>query len=136
MENKLLILKMFFTRVILHELTHVVLRQTLNDFNISSPQIYETKHQATSTTSCQISNMIEAGLILEQEIFSGKIDWFRSAFSPNLNLGYCSRFLDNVLNGLETSFSIESSGVVLSESVSLIMAVDYEFDPLPIITFE
>ena len=38
-KDELIIVKMYLLRLVLHEMTHVVFRQTLNDFNLSSPII-------------------------------------------------------------------------------------------------
>ena len=97
-DDKLLILKLNLIRLILHEITHVVLRHTLNDFNISSPKYYENNHQlGAASVSCDASNLIEAGLWAEKKLFNGKIDWKKSAMSSKLNIEYCASFLNKLM---------------------------------------
>ena len=123
---------MFLTRLILHEQTHVILRKTLNDFNLSSPKIFEPTRNEAALVSCAKPNMIEAGNMSEKELFGGKIDCTGTATSTNFNNEYCSDFLSKLMKNQRTEFNIKSSGVVLNKSKQLIMAVDCDNGLKPI----
>lgn len=135
-EDTFLILKMSLIRLILHEMTHVVIRHTINDFNLSSPKIHENSHQKTEADACKATKLIEAGECSEKELFNGKINWRTSAATKNLNLEYCSNFLNKLMSNQMVDFSIASSGALLYASPTIIMAVDYDFDYSPSIIFE
>ena len=130
-DDKNLILKLYLTRLFLHELTHVILRKTLNDFNLSSPNIFESTHQEADA-SC----LIEAGILAEKELFGGKIDWKKTVAFSNVNVVYCSTFLQNLLNNQKTVFSIELSRAIISDLPQLIMAVDCDLELPPLLEFE
>ena len=134
--DTLLILKMSLIRLILHELTNIVIRQTIQDFNLSSPILYSNTRQAAAAVACDTSKLIEAGVSSENELFNGKINWRTSATATSLNLEYCSNFLNKLLNNEMVDFSIESSGALLYVSPTVVMAVDYDFDYTPSIEFE
>ncbi len=129
--EKLLISKLNFTRLVLHEITHIILRKSLNDFNISSPKLFEaTNHTYSTKTS------IEAGIFAENELFNARINWKKSATSSKLNIAYCSSFMDNLMKDQEDNFNIELAAVELIHSQATIMAVDYDYDYEPDLVYE
>jgi hypothetical protein len=123
--KKIVIQKCNFARLVLHEMTHVILRRAINDFNLSSPKIFEANTDAILPVSYDGS--IEAGVMAEKVLFKDKIDWQKSAESPNLNVEYCSSFLSSLLNEQEVIFDLKLSGVVVNDSKFAIMAVDFNF---------
>ena len=90
-ENSILVLKMNFLRLILHEMTHVALRATTQDFNPSTPTLIDesNKNSKEKIKNCQ------AGILAEKKFFSVRIDWFQSA-RKGLNFNYCQTFLKNL----------------------------------------
>ena len=86
--EQLLILKCNFIRLVLHEFSYVILRQTLKDFNISSPKTYEPTCQ--TYTSISKDKLLEAGILSEIELLNGRIDWIKSAKSQlNILFKFC-----------------------------------------------
>ncbi|RNA17781.1 hypothetical protein BpHYR1_036095 [Brachionus plicatilis] len=66
------ILKLEFTRLFVHEVCHVIIRQVLRDINVSTPKLERSKKL----------NIFEAGIYSEETFFCKRIDWIAS-FSSN-----------------------------------------------------
>lgn len=122
--QKIQIIKIDFTSTVVHELTHVILRATLDDLNASSPKIN------TSSTTVKSSKFIEAGIFTEKSIFKEVINWVKSA-ERGLNLEYCFDFLNKLLQNEKCDFSLENAKVVVWDKEPLLMAIKYneEEDP-------
>ncbi|CAF1097153.1 unnamed protein product [Brachionus calyciflorus] len=81
-DRKNLVLRLFFVRLMINLLTHVVLRDKKNDFNLSSAFFsYE--------------NLLEAGVMTEGRIFEGKIDFFQGL--SRLNFEFLIKFYDELI---------------------------------------
>ena len=132
--EKFVILKCNFTRTLLHEMTHVILRKTLNDFNMSSPKTYEATSQLSTTITNETA--IEAGILAEKRLFNERIDWKMSAKSEHLNLAYCSSFIEKLFVEQDDTFDFRLAGVVLNDSAILIMGVDINIGIEPFICWE
>lgn len=113
--DAILILKMNFVRLILHEMAHVALRASTKDFNTSTP-IAENKSSR--------SHLIPE-VMAEEILFKQRIDWLESA-KKGCNLSYCQTFLDNLINNDDVDFDIELANVILNQSIPSWSAVDSE----------
>lgn len=121
-EEKLILLKMEFLRLITHEITHVGLRFEKQDFNMSTP---EEKHKLAqkSLTSTYASNSFEAGALTEKRIFGDRINWLYSA-EKNVDFDHCSKFLDIITKGEYMQFDIGKANIALSLNPIVTMAID------------
>lgn len=125
--QKFEIFKLNLTRLIVHEMCHVVLRRVMKDFNVSSPSLTGYKQNA------KVGELIEAGVIAEKQIFSERINWAISAKMQQFNLGYCTDFLNELFNlTINDEYPIEyppfdfkKSGCILNTSKIVYMAIDY-----------
>ena len=117
----------------MHEATHVALRSTLEDFNVSSPPLYaaslmkneRSSGYATSTVDPKLG-FIEAGVLAEKELFGCRIDWKKS--DQNINAVYLNEFLGKFLNEKEMEFDAKKSGVSVNYSEPICMAIDMIFE--------
>jgi len=120
LSKKIDLFKLKFTALVLHECTHVILRSSLDDFNISSPKVLEENKNAKKDRS----SYVEAGILSVKKLFNAVIDWDESA-EKGFNLDYCSEFLEKFLNNEQVEFDLNKADVVISTRVPLLMAVDY-----------
>ncbi|CAF0756386.1 unnamed protein product [Brachionus calyciflorus] len=115
-ENIRKLVKLNFTRIIIHEICHVFIRKTLNNFNLSSPKIFSLGKE---------ENLI-FGVFAEKQIFQERISWIKSIFSSKFNMAYCWDFLEKILDGDDLIFDFKNSGCVLNTSKIKYMAIDFE----------
>lgn len=122
-EEKISVMKLDFTRLIIHEMAHVALRSTTKDFNISTCALIESSNNSV-------------GIIAEKMLFKVRINWRESANICDLN--YCNDFLENLLNNKSSSLNFETNkaNVKLNEFIPLLSAVDYNLSQLPYFYFE
>ena len=107
--EKLIILKLNFFRLVLNEMTHVILRNSLNDINDSTTELIKSnKTQLTSGKNDKIFE--EAGIMSENKIFGGKINWIDSAKEDNFNIKYCTSILQNLEENLNITFDGNEQG--------------------------
>ena len=112
--SKMIILKMDFIRLIQHELTHVLLRESADDVNISTPDLLINR-----------GNLVqESGIMAESKHFSGRIDWVESSFSKVLNLEYCQHYIKCIEANEEIDFDIEKAQIIQNTSDICCMALD------------
>ncbi|CAF0714956.1 unnamed protein product [Brachionus calyciflorus] len=117
-QNNDLILGLYFTRLAIHEMTHVLLRRKLNDLNVSSPFLEQKNMEILG------NDFLESGYIAEKKIFGAKIDFFRGL--EILNFDYLNNFFRDVMENKSTlNFDLKISRCQISESVP-IMAVDID----------
>ncbi|RMZ92955.1 hypothetical protein BpHYR1_006137 [Brachionus plicatilis] len=118
------ILKINFTRLVIHETCHIVLRKALNNFNASSPELIRKEMEVESST------IIEAGVLAEKAFFVERIDWILSSRMSQFDLNYCIEFLNNLLNATDQlpQFDFIQSGCVLNTRKLIYMAIDFDDD--------
>ncbi|CAF0738669.1 unnamed protein product [Brachionus calyciflorus] len=104
-EKKLLVAKLNFISLVLHEASHVLLRFKLNDLNLSSPFLDDRvkKNEVKK-------NVKECGFETEKKYFKGCIAWNISAIHK-IDFTYCEGFLNNILNDKKVDFEIEKANV-------------------------
>lgn len=98
-EIKEITLKLNFISLVIHELSHVVLRFKLNDLNISSPFLSEINDDSIK------KNVDECGYEIEKRFFKHVINWPASACY--LNLAYCKQYLEKLLRNEFVEIDIE-----------------------------
>ena len=116
--DKISILKLNFTRLIISSLAHIALRSTLNDFNLSIPNVMRENQDSSQF------NILKVGLIAERELFNANIDWVKSIVNKGFNLDYCLDFLDQLLNNKDVDFVTEKADVALNNSSPVIITAD------------
>lgn len=123
--DQLIILKMNFVRIITHEISHVAIRFKKNDFNMSSP--VEKKKKTITDLSTDYDPLIayEAGALVEEKIFNGRIDWVLSV-QNNVKVDYCMKFLNQLFNDECPEFNITESRTVLRKDTIQTMAIDID----------
>ncbi|RMZ94077.1 hypothetical protein BpHYR1_054024 [Brachionus plicatilis] len=104
-EQKILVIKLNFIRLIVHEASHVLLRFKLDDLNLSSPFL-----DGQIKGGKVFKNIKECGFETEKEFFKGCIDWDAS-MGRSINLSYCKEYLDKILNGVLVDFDISLANV-------------------------
>lgn len=102
---KKLALKLEFTRLFLHEASHVLLRFRIGNLNISSPFLKENEKFFLIK-----KNVDEAGIETEKRIFKEVINWERS-ITNNYNYDYCKQYLAKILDNKYDEFDIQKAGV-------------------------
>lgn len=118
-KNAILILKLNFVRLIVHEMVHVAFRATIKDFNASTPnQIKYSENRSLKNISHH-----EAGCIAEERLFNERIDWLKSA-KHGVNVEYCKAFLNSLLNGNKPVFDKNKANVKIDDSIPVCSAVD------------
>lgn len=110
------ILKLEFTRLFVHEVSNVIIRNVLKDINVSTPKLERSKKL----------NIFEAGIYTEEIFFSKRIDWIASFSSNEFNKKYCLDFFINLLKDENVTFDFIKSGCIENKRESFLMAVDYE----------
>jgi hypothetical protein len=115
-ESKMIILKLDFIRLIQHELTHVLLRESADDVNISTPDILNNNNRDELIK--------ESGIIAEVTHFGGRIDWVESSFSNQLNFVYCNDYIKRIEANEQVNFDIEKANIILNSSEICCMALD------------
>ncbi|CAF0823261.1 unnamed protein product [Brachionus calyciflorus] len=117
-------IKLEFTRVYLHETSHVVLRHQVGNLNLSSPFL---KNESKTIRK----NLPECGVEIEKRIFKEVIDW-NSSINNRYDLPYCEQFLSNILSDKIDNFDIEKARVVLiPESEILKASFSMTYRPYP-----
>ena len=122
-KEKKLLLEISFIRVVLHELSHVAIRFSKNDLNMSSP--VEKKREISSQSELID---IEAGALVELNIFKGRIDWHKTAQQKTLsNLKPLYEFIESLKNGQDKpKFNIDIEEVILRTDKIETMAIDFD----------
>jgi hypothetical protein len=115
-ESKMIILKIDFIRLIQHELTHVLLRESADNLNISTPDILKNKNRDELIK--------ESGIIAEVTHFGGRIDWVESSFSNQLNFEYCKNYIKRIEANEQVNFEIEKANIILKSSKICCTALD------------
>ena len=108
-DDKITILNLIFAKIVVHEITHVALRYTFNDFNISTPTFNDQNDKETTL------KLDEAGCITENILFKARIDWIESA-EKGFNLDYCKSFMQRFLNNDKVDFDHLSSETTIDDS--------------------
>lgn len=72
-DDKITILNLIFAKMVVHEITHVALRYTSLDFNISSSTFNDQSDKEKTL------KLDESGCIAENLLFKAKINWIESA---------------------------------------------------------
>lgn len=115
-EFKLLFIQLEIIRIVQHELAHVVLQNSREDLNCSSPELI-AKLKLSSAYP-------EAGLICEQKIFESRIDYVHSSQKKDVNYGYIASFIQKFLNNELKKFDFKIANVSLSKETPVLIAVD------------
>lgn len=123
--EKMALFKLKFTALVIHEVTHVILRSAMDDFNASSPKAWNKSNKNVQEN--KRPSFVEAGIFSENKLFKGVIDWEESA-ENGFNLFYCSDFLEKILKNEPADFDLNEAKVFLITKVTLLMAVDYFFE--------
>ncbi|CAF0935433.1 unnamed protein product [Brachionus calyciflorus] len=89
-KKKNIALKLSFLSLIIHEISHNVLRFKLKDLNISSPFLVGINDKDIK------KNISECGYEIEIQFFKHIINWPASA--NDINTEYCENYLDNILD--------------------------------------
>jgi hypothetical protein len=119
--TEVIIRKLNFARILLHELTHILLRQTLGDVNAYTPQAI-----GESVTEC--------GLLAELDLFGERIDWQKTTSEIKnknrmLNLEYCEKFFEGLFYvGVSTNkfeFDCTEANAVIANTP----IIESAFDP-------
>lgn len=114
------VVKLNFTRLVVHEICHVLVRRFLNNFNASSLKIFNFEDKQ------KIVTIYEAGVLAEKEIFEERISWLKSVFGSAFNLNYCYNFLEKILTGEDLKFDLDFSGCVLNTNKIKLMAIEFD----------
>ena len=115
-DSKMIILKMDFIRLIQHELTHLLLRESANNVNISTPDLLKNSNR---------DHLIqESGIMAESKHFSRRIDWVLSSFSKTLNFEYCQDYIKRIEANEEVDFDINRANIIENTSDICCMALD------------
>jgi hypothetical protein len=131
--EKLTILKLNFFRIVLHEMTHVILRNSLNDMNDSTPGVIKrSKIQLTAANNNEIFE--EAGIISENKMFGGRINWIDSVKQDNFNIEYCNNVLKKLEQNISVTFDDNEAHTVKYTHQPGLMSMDES--PFPDIVFE
>lgn len=123
-EEKLKLFKLSFTALFIHEVTHVVLRSSMNDFNVSSLKAWDTSNENVEEE--KRPSFVEAEIFAEKKLFKAVIDWEKSAES-NFNLVYCSDFLEKLFKNEPVDFDLDEANITISKA-PVLMAFDYSFE--------
>ncbi|RNA21175.1 hypothetical protein BpHYR1_011252 [Brachionus plicatilis] len=99
--KKNITMKLNFLALIIHELSHIVLRFKLKDFNLSSPELVRIGDKDIK------KNVNECGFNAEIKFFKHVIDWFGSA--SVINNEYCENYLSNIFNDNFVELDIEKA---------------------------
>ena len=126
--EKLTILKLNFFRIVLHEMTHVILRNSLNDMNDSTPEVI----QLTAANNNEIFE--EAGIISENKMFGGRINWIDSVKQDNFNIEYFNNVLKKLEQNISVTFDYNESQIVKYTHQPGLMSMDES--PFPDIVYE
>lgn len=114
------VLKLECLRLFVHESCHVLIRQSLNDLNLSSPKL--------QNISKYKSSLPEAGILAEEKFFSHRIDWITSILV--FNYDYCIDYLNNLLVGQDVNFDFKRANCAIDTRTMYLMAIDYKI-PFP-----
>ena len=122
LEDIIIFFKLSFTRLVIHELAHVALRNTIKDFNLSAPVIFLSSNKIKNST------IMEAGIIAEKKVFKERIDWDKT-IENGFNIEYCKNFLNSFLKydldeNVDLEFNLEISKVTLNLNNPIFMAID------------
>lgn len=99
-EIKEITLKLNFISLVIHELSHIVLRFKLNDLNLSSPFLTDINDD-----DIKRKNVDECGYEVEKRFFKHIINWPASACY--LDLDYCRQYLEKLLKDEFVEIDIE-----------------------------
>lgn len=102
-KKKKITMKLNFVALIIHELSHVVLRFKLKDLNLSSPFLAELGDKDVK------KNVDECGFDAEIKFFKHVVDWFGSV--SVINDEYCENYLGNILNDKYVELDIEKASL-------------------------
>ena len=114
------VVKLNFTRLVVHEICHVFVRRSLNNFNASSPKVSNLEGNQRN------DQIFEAGVLSEKKFFEERISWLKSVFNSAFNLNYCFSFLEKILADEDLKFDFKISGCVLNTNKIKLMAIDFE----------
>ncbi|CAF0852498.1 unnamed protein product [Brachionus calyciflorus] len=109
---KSITLKLNFLALVLHEISHVVLRFKLDNLNLSSPFLDDSNNGKDIKL-----NVMECGYEVEKEFFTHVIDWFASV--NNLDVDYCERYLESILNDNYIQIDIEKAHLEINQQENL-----------------
>ncbi len=115
--------KLSFTALVIHGVIHVVLFSTMDDLNVSSIKAWDTPNK--NVEEYKRPSFVE--IFAEKKLFKAAIDWEKSAES-NLNLVYCSDFLEKLFKNEPVDFDLDEAKVVTISKAPLLMAFDYSFE--------
>ena len=109
-------------------MTHVILRNSLNDMNDSTPEVI----QLTAANNNEIFE--EAGIISENKMFGGRINWIDSVKQDNFNIEYFNNVLKKLEQNISVTFDYNESQIVKYTHQPGLMSMDES--PLPDIVYE
>lgn len=116
------ILDFEFVRIFIHEVSHVILRSSTKNLNVSTPKIEK------DTTTKPLIKILELGQQMEKVFFKDRIDWKQSFMSKSFNFGYCCQFFDEFFEGKIPSFDFKKAGVKAKKDKGVLMCIDCDFD--------
>ncbi|CAF0929460.1 unnamed protein product [Brachionus calyciflorus] len=124
-ENKKLMARLYFIRLIVHELVHVVNRDRKKDLNTSSPKMSDFH-----SLKLKDEEFKDAGIIAEKKIFSQRIDFFESINQYHaLNFQYIASFYDDLIEKeMDVKFDVLKSRMIPSSTVPCMMGIDMDFE--------
>ena len=122
-DNSFIILKLNFLRLVLHEMAHVILRNFLNDVNVSTPD--ELKKSKLKEPVSESQNMVEeAGIMAEIHFFGARINWCESIKNSEFNIQYCADFLKRFEENQKVKFDIDVAKIEKCRDEPSLMAID------------
>lgn len=102
---QIIILKLYFIKLIVNHLSLMSIMATKNDINVSSEYM---------AIQPNVENLTQVEHLAEKLIFTVSIDWHKSVLSKKLDLDYLINFFNNFIEKDDLKeFDFENSGVVV-----------------------
>ncbi|CAF0834858.1 unnamed protein product [Brachionus calyciflorus] len=118
--EKEIVFKIDSIRLIVNEISQIIIRSRLGDLNTSSPFLTKDK------TGQKYKNVAECGLEIEKSFFQQLIDWRLSLSSHVINFSYCEEFLKNFMQNRVIKFDSTKAKFKLRDHKDQIaMGFDY-----------
>lgn len=116
--DKIALLQLEFTRLVVNSLAHLALRSTLDDFNLRQPNLEDELP----------NDLSKVGIYAEKELFNCNINWTRSAQNEKFNIKYCTDRLNNILLNQEFKFDCKKAGAIKNDCDPIIITADISLE--------